>query len=152
MPTPYNVPAPIFIQRLAKYIKDNVDQVQPTPWSSITKTSSHTTRQPEDPEWWFTRTASILRKIYIHGPIGTQQLRAYYGGRTGGKVHREHAREGAGSNIRKIMQQLESAGLVEDAKSKGRVMTKEGRRTLDKLAAEIQEELEKKQPELKKYP
>lgn len=152
MPTPYNVPAPVFIQRLAKHVKDNVDQIQPPPWSSIAKTSSHTTRQPEDPEWWFTRAASILRKIYIYGPIGTQQLRADYGGRTGGKVHREHAREGAGSNIRKIMQQLEAAGLIEASKNKGRVMTKEGRRTLDKLAAEIQEELEKKMPELKKYP
>ena len=152
MPTPYNVPAPVFIQRLAKHVKDNVDQVQPPPWSSIAKTSSHTTRQPEDPDWWFTRAASILRKIYIYGPIGTQQLRADYGGRTGGKVHREHAREGAGSNIRKIMQQLGAAGLVEASKNKGRVMTREGRRTLDKLAAEIQEELEKKMPELKKYP
>lgn len=152
MPTPYNVPAPDFIQRLAKHIKDNVDQVQPPPWSQIAKTSSHTTRQPEDPEWWFTRAASILRKIYIYGPIGTQQLRADYGGRTGGKVHREHARQGSGSNIRKIMQQLETAGLIEPSKNKGRVMTREGRRTLDKLAAEIQEELEKKMPELKKYP
>jgi len=54
--------------------------------------------------------------------------------------------------VRKIMQQLEAAGLVETVKSKGRVLTKEGRRTLDKLASEIQEELEKMQPELKKYP
>jgi small subunit ribosomal protein S19e len=152
LPTPYNVPAPDFIQRLAKYIKDNIDQVQPPPWSQIAKTSSHTTRQPEDPEWWFIRAASIMRKIYIYGPIGTQQLRADYGGRTGGKVHREHVRQGSGSNIRKIMQQLETAGLIEADKNKGRIMTKDGRRTLDKLAAEIQEELEKKMPELKKYP
>jgi len=154
LPTPHNVPAAIFIQRLAKHIKDNLDQVQPPPWASIAKTSSHTQRQPENPEWWFTRAASILRKIYIHGPIGTQTLRADYGGRKGQKVSREHAKKGSGSNIRKIMQQLEAAGLIEPAKNKnkGRTMTKEGRRTLDKLAAEIQEELEKKQPELKKYP
>jgi ribosomal protein S19E (S16A) len=50
------------------------------------------------------------------------------------------------------MQQLETAGLIEADKNKGRIMTKDGRRTLDKLAAEIQEELEKKMPELKKYP
>jgi len=152
LPTPYNIPASVFIQRLAKYIKDNVDHVQPLSWASLVKTSSHAERPPEDPEWWFTRAASILRKIYLYGPIGTEHLRADYGGRTGYKVHREHARKGGGSNVRKIMQQLEAAGLVETVKSKGRVLTKEGRRTLDKLASEIQEELEKMQPELKKYP
>jgi len=152
LPTPYNVPASTFIQRLAKYIKDNVDQVQPPPWATMAKTSSHTQRQPEDPDWWFIRTASILRKIYIHEPIGVQRLRAEYGGRTGGHAHREHARKGGGSNIRKIIQQLEAAGLVQPARNRGRIVTKEGRRTLDRLAGEIQEELEKKLPELKKYP
>ena len=83
--------------------------------------------------------------------MGTQQFRADYGGRTGGKVHREHARECAGSNIRKIMQQLETAGLIEKT-PKGRTITKEGRKTLDRLAAQIQEELEKQSPQLKKYP
>jgi len=152
LPTPYNIPASLFIQRLAKYIKDNVDQVQPPPWSSIVKTSSHTQRQPEAPEWWFTRAASTLRKIYLYGPIGIEHLRAEYGGRKSKGDIREHARKGGGSNVRKIMQQLEAAGLVEPIKNKGRAITKEGRRTLDRLAAEIKEELEKKQPELKKYP
>ena len=46
------------------------------------------------------------------------------------------------------LQQLEAAGLVETQKNKGRVVTKEGRRTLDKLATEIKEELEKKLPEI----
>jgi len=68
------------------------------------------------------------------------------------KVSREHVKKGGSSNVRKILQQLEAAGLIETTKSKGRTITKEGRQTLDKLAAQIQEELEKKQPELKKYP
>jgi len=152
LPTPHNVPASTFVQRLARHIKDNIDQVQPTQWSPMVKTSSHTQRQPEDPEWWFTRAASILRKIYLYGPIGVEQLRAEYGGRKRKGVSREHARKGGGSNIRKILQQLEAAGLVESAKGSGRTITKEGRKMLDRLAAEVQEELEKTQPELKKYP
>jgi len=151
LPTPYDVPASLFIQRLATYLKDNTDQIQPPPWAQVVKTSSHTEQPPQDPEWWFTRCASILRKIYTKGPIGTERLRAQYGGRTGRVVRREHARKGAGCNIRKALQQLEAAGLVETQKNKGRTVTKEGRRTLDKLATEIKEELEKKQPELKKY-
>jgi len=126
--------------------------VQPPPWAPLVKTSTHTQRQPEDPDWWFTRTASILRKTYIEGPAGTERLRAEYGGRKSLGVRRQHARKGGGSNVRKILQQLEAAGLVEATKGRGRVLTKEGRRVLDRIAAEIKDELEKKQPELKKYP
>jgi small subunit ribosomal protein S19e len=61
-------------------------------------------------------------------------------------------RKGGGGNIRKILQQLEAAGLVEKTRSEGRIISREGRRRLDKLAAEIKEQLEKTQPELKKYP
>ena len=151
MPTPYDIPASLFIQRLATYLKDNVDHIQPPAGAQVVKTSSHTEQPPQDPDWWFTRCASILRKIYIMGPIGTERLRAEYGGRTGRVVRREHARKGAGCNIRKALQQLEVAGLVGTQKNKGRVLTREGRRALDKLATEIKEELEKKLPELKKY-
>jgi len=152
LPTPYDVPVSQFILRLAKHIKDNVDQVQPPSWALIVKTSSHTQRQPEDPEWWFTRAASILRKTYLEGTIGTERLRARYGGRKSLGVRRQHTRKGGGSNVRKILQQLETAGLLETTKGKGRMLTKEGRRVLDRIAAEIKEEIEKSLPELKKYP
>jgi len=118
----------------------------------MVKTSSHTQSQPEDPDWWFTRTASILRKTYLEGPLGIERLRARYGGRKSLGVRRQHARKGGGSSVRKIFQQLETAGLVETTKGKGRVLTKEGRRVLDKIAAEVKEEIEKNLPELKKYP
>jgi small subunit ribosomal protein S19e len=152
LPTPYDIPASTFIQHLARYIKDNIDQVQPLPWTITAKTSSHTSRQPEDPDWWFTRAASILRKTYTHGPIGIEKLRAEYGGRHRKGAIREHTRKGGGTNIRKILQQLETAGLIETTKNKGRKITSEGRRTLDKLAADIKKQLEKTNPELKKYP
>jgi small subunit ribosomal protein S19e len=152
LPTPYDVPASEFIPRLTKYIKDNVDQVQPPAWSSVVKTSTHTQLQPQDPNWWFTRAASVLRKVYIDGPVGIEHLRADYGGRKSLGVRRQHTRKGGGSNIRKILQQLEAAGLVEKTKTNGRVLTKEGRRVLDKVAAEAKEELEKTVPEMKKYP
>jgi len=129
-----------------------VDQVQPPTWALMVKTSTHTQRQPEDPDWWFTRTASILRKVYFEGPVGIETLRAKYGGRKSLGLRRQHTRKGGGSNTRKILQQLESAGLVETTKGKGRLLTKEGRRVLDKVAAEVKEELEKNMPELKKYP
>jgi len=79
-------------------------------------------------------------------------LRAKYGGRKSLGVRRQHTRKGGGSNIRKILQQLETARLVETTKGKGRTLTKEGRRVLDRIAVEVKEEIEKNLPELKKYP
>lgn len=87
----------------------------------------------------------------MKGPIGVERLRAQYGGRKDRGVRPEHSGKGAGGNIRKIFQQLEAAGLVENIKGHGRVLTSEGRRLLDTLATELKTELEKKVPELAKY-
>jgi small subunit ribosomal protein S19e len=151
LPTPYDVPSTALITKLARYLKENVDQITPLEWTPLVKTGSHAQLPPQDPNWWYTRTASLLRKIYIHGPIGTQHLRFDYGGRKDRGVRPEHARMGAGGNIRKILQQLETARLVEKDKNKGRILSPEGRRLLDSLSTEIKKELEKTMPELKKY-
>ena len=39
--TPHDVPASKFIDRLAKYLKENVDDVQPPIWAPFTKTGTH---------------------------------------------------------------------------------------------------------------
>jgi small subunit ribosomal protein S19e len=149
--TPYDVPASDFIEKLAKYLKDNVDQVTPPPWADVVKTGSHVEKQPQDPDWWYTRCASVLRKVYVHGPIGAEELRADYGGRSGSVVRREHAVKAGGSIVRKALQQLEAAGLVESAKPQGRRVTREGRKLLQELAEEISKGLMKELPELEKY-
>jgi len=151
LPTPYDVPASMLIKKLAKYLKDNMDQIVPPPWAPLAKTGSHTQRPPENPDWWFTRCASILRKIYIRGPIGISHLRSTYGGRVDRGVRPEHVRKGGGTAVRKAIQQLEAAALVKPSGNKGRVVTKEGRRLLDILSTEIKKDLEKTIPELKKY-
>jgi len=151
LPTPYDVPASILIERLARYLRENVDEVIPPPWASFVKTSSHAEGSPQDPDWWFTRCASLLRKIYVKGPVGISRLRSEYGGRIDRGVRPEHARKGGGAIIRKALQQLEAAGLVETLRTRGRVVTRGGRQLLDRLATEIKEELEKKHPELEKY-
>lgn len=151
MPTPYDVPAPILIERLARYLRENVDEVIPPPWSSFVKTGSHAAESPQDPDWWFTRCASLLRKIYMKGPVGISRLRSEYGGRIDRGARPEHVRKGGGAIVRKALQQLEAAGLVETLRNRGRVVTRGGRQLLDRLAAEIKKELEKKHPELEKY-
>jgi len=151
LPTPYDVPAQIFIKKLAQYIKDNIDQVTPPPWAPYVKIGTYANHQPQNPDWWYTRCASLLRKTYMYGPIGVERLRTKYAGRKDMGVRPEHVRKGAGSNIRKLFQQLEAAGLVENVKGRGRILTNEGRRLLDTIATEIKKEVEKKVPELAKY-
>jgi small subunit ribosomal protein S19e len=145
------VPAQEFIHKLANYIKENIDEVTPPPWASIVKTGAHVQRVPENPDWWYVRCASLLRKIYVHGPIGIEKLRAEYGGRKDFGVRPEHAVKAGGAIIRKALQQLEAAGLVEKFQNRGRRITKKGRKLLDEIAEEVMEELLKKMPEMEKY-
>jgi small subunit ribosomal protein S19e len=145
------VPANLLIQRLAEYLKDEVDEITPPPWASVVKTGSHAERPPQDADWWYTRCASLLRKVYLHGPVGIQRLRAEYGGRKDRGVKPEHSRKGSGTILRKALQQLEKANLVETRRKRGRIITKKGRSLLDRLSTEIKKELEKQLPELKKY-
>jgi len=151
LPTPYDVPASILIERLARHLKEEVDEITPPSWAPFVRTGVHTERPPPNPDWWFVRCASILRKIYVKGPIGIEKLRQEYGGRLDRGARPEHARKGSGAIVRKAMQQLQRAGFVTQYRDEGKIVTSEGRRLLDRLSTEIKKELEKVHPELAKY-
>lgn len=151
MTTPYDVPVTQFIEKLAKYLKENIEEVQPPSWASFAKTGAHVEKQPQNPDWWYTRSASILRKVYVQGPIGLERLRAQYGGRKDFGVKPEHAVKASGNIIRKSLQQLESAGLVQIIASKGRSMSPKGRKLVKEVAEDLHKDLVKTTPELKKY-
>lgn len=136
MTTVYDVPADVFIKRLSEYLVENVD-IKPPDWVEFAKTGANKERPPGRSDWWNVRCASLLRKIYLKGPIGISSLRLDYGGRKSGKSRPKHCIRGGGGILRKALQQLESAGLVKTIPAKGRVVTDEGRSILDKLAKEI---------------
>jgi small subunit ribosomal protein S19e len=144
--TPYDVPASKFIEKLAKYLKENVDHVKPPSWASVAKTGAHVQRQPQNSDWWYVRCASLLRKIYVRNPIGVEKLSAQYGGRKGFGVKPEHTVKAGRAIIRKALQQLEAAGLVETLKPHGRRVTREGRKLLQELAEDVQKESAKELP------
>lgn len=149
--TPNDVPAPKLIERLAKHMKQNIDQLTPPSWANIVKTGAHVEKQPQNPDWWYIRCASLLRKIYVHGPIGLEKLRADYVGGKGFTVTPNHVAKAGGAILRKALQQLEAAGLIQTSKPHGRRVTREGRRLLQEMAEEISRELVKQLPELEKY-
>ena len=151
MPNVYNVPADKIIKRTAEYLKEDVNEVSPAPWAVFTKTGSHLEHTPQNPDWWYIRSASILRKIYINGPVGVARLRKKYGGLSRKGNVGKHKKRGGAAIIRTLLQQLEKAGLVKKVEKKGRILTNKGTALLDSLSAEIQKQLEKDIPTLKKY-
>jgi small subunit ribosomal protein S19e len=147
------VPPALLIEELAAYLRENLsDVIKPPPWAMIVKTGPGKERPPARKDWWYIRAAAILRKVYIYGPVGVGSLRTAFGCRQRPGVRgREHFRKAGGAIIRKIVQQLERAGLVEKAGNKGRVLTPQGRSLLDRLARKLFRELQKNMPELAKY-
>jgi small subunit ribosomal protein S19e len=118
-----------------------LDVIRPPEWASFAKTGTHKERPPEQKDWWYIRTASILRKIYIEN-AGVEKLRKVYGGRKNLGHQPEHKRKASGAIIRKSLQQLEAAGLVEkDArkggKTKGRKISSKGQSLLNSVAKKM---------------
>jgi len=111
--------------------------VVPPDWAAYAKTGNSRDRPPVDDDWWYVRSASVLRMVYLLGPIGTQKLRVKYGGRKNRGYAPDKFFPAAGNHLRKILQQLEAAQLVkQDAKDvhKGRVVTPLGRKLLHAVA------------------
>jgi small subunit ribosomal protein S19e len=111
MTTVYDVPADRFIQTLAGELKKK-PEIKPPEWALFAKTGAHKEMPPEDPEWWFVRVASIMRRVYIDGPIGVERMRTFYGGGKNRGSRPTRFRKGSGSILRKSLQQLESAGYI----------------------------------------
>lgn len=118
MPTPYDVPSPVLIEKLAQYLKNNVDSVKPPEWAPYVKTGVYAQRPPQNADWWYVRCASLLRKIYAKGPIGLEHLASEYGGRKSFGVKPQHSRKGSSTVTRQALHQLQNAGFVEIAKPK----------------------------------
>lgn len=145
----YDVPADVLISRLADILK-NEDIPAPS-WTPFVKTGVHADKPPQNRDWWYTRCASLLRKIYLHGPIGINELCKEYGG---GKPHgygAAHHRDAGGAIIRNAIHSLEKLGYLDKVEKKGRVASKQGMQKLDKLATEILKELVAENPQLKVY-
>ncbi len=130
-----DVPQDKLIGALSAQVKGLPGLKEPD-WAHFVKTGSHAERPPENPDWWYTRAASLLRKLYIHGPVGLSELESAYGGSKAVAYFPKHHRDGARSPIRKVLQQLEQAELVTKT-PKGRVLSPKGRAMLDKASREI---------------
>lgn len=127
-----DIEAAKFIAKLKEELK-SVKEIAPPEWSLFVKSGVHRERPPEQPDFWYIRSASILRRIYLDGPVGTERLRSYFGGRKNLGHQPSHFRKASGAIIRRIIHQLETAGFIEKDK-KGRKISNKGMKFLDTVA------------------
>jgi small subunit ribosomal protein S19e len=135
MTTVYDVPADHIIRRVAEELKKRKEIVPPA-WAAFAKTGVHKEMPPEDPDWWFTRAAAVLRRVYVDGPLGVERMRSFYGGKKNRGSRPNAFRKGSGSVLRKALQQLEAAGLILHDKT-GRRVSPEGMKFMDNLSQEV---------------
>ncbi|ABD42702.1 SSU ribosomal protein S19E [Methanospirillum hungatei JF-1] len=138
MTTVYDVPADKLIAKAAMELKEKAEITAPE-WAPFVKTGTHREMPPEDPEWWYTRAAAVLRRVYVDGPVGVERMRSVYGGKKDRGSKPSKSVKGSGSILRKSLQQLEAAGFVAKQKN-GRVITPAGASFLDGIAYTVSKE------------
>ena len=156
MTTYHDVPADLLIGELSARLAE-MEAISPPEWSSIVKTGTHRERPPSQDNWWFIRSAAILRKVGKLGPIGANHMAQHFGGPKDRGVKPNRAVAGSRNISRTIMQQLFNAGLIESKMNAagnvnhGKVLTAAGQSLLDSVAHEVRDQAVERHPGLSNY-
>jgi small subunit ribosomal protein S19e len=119
----------LFLKKSGKLkVPDNMD---------IVKTSKARELGPSSPDWFYTRCASILRRLYHKGPIGVGCIKKIYGGNKRNGSCPSHFCRADGAIARRAIQALEHIKLVEKHPDGGRKLSAQGQRDLDRIASQI---------------
>jgi len=57
------------VNNLAEFLKKS-GKVRVPEWADIVKLGHHKEFAPVDPDWYYTRTAALARRLYIKSPLG----------------------------------------------------------------------------------
>jgi len=140
MTTIYDVPAQKLVVTTAEALKQ-VGAIKPPEWARFVKTGVCSERPPQQKDWWYLRSAAVLRRIYIEGPIGIRHLCKEYGKKKSMGVRPAQVYPSSGSVMRKVVQQLEKSGFIvridKGKRALGRVLTPKGRKFLDGLSHQV---------------
>jgi len=125
-----------FVRALAEFFKKS-GKVKVPEWTDVVKLGIYKELAPYSEDWFFTRTASVARHLYIRSPAGVKSFAKIYGGRKNNGTKPSHFCAGSRSVARKALQALEGLKLVEKDANGGRRLTSQGHRDLDRIAAQI---------------
>lgn len=137
MVTVYDVRPNPLIETTADHLENEIEAVDAPEWSEYVKTGVDRERAPQQENWWYLRSAAILRKVYMDGPVGVERLRSAFGAKYRRGHQTEHFSKASGKVVRSALQQLEEAGLVELEEGEGRAITADGQSLLDNLAHDV---------------
>jgi len=130
----YEMPADEYNTKLAGALKA-IGEIKEPDWAGFVKTGVSRKRPAQEKDFWYKRTASILRQIYINRVVGVNRLRTRYGGRQNRGFRPEKFRKASGKMIRVILQQTEAAGLLEkfneSGQRAGRRLTAKGKELME---------------------
>lgn len=121
----------------------NISDIKAPAWAMFAKTGVHKERTPARKDWWHVRAAAVLRTVARLGPVGTSKLRTKFGGKHSRGFKSERFARGSGSVIRKVLQQLEKAGLIKQTVKgihKGRIVTKKASTMMESAALKVSKE------------
>lgn len=124
--------------KLAEALK-KVSEFEEPEWVQFVKSGAGKERPIDDEDFWYKRSASVLRNIYKRGSVGVSRLRTKYGSKKNRGFKPEEFRKGSGKIIRVILQQSDAAGLTEiqkpikgvKSKKPGRILTDKGKKFLE---------------------
>lgn len=164
MTTLYDIPAELLNPALAARLEDTKSVSTPD-WAEFVKTGVDRERPPSQENWWFLRSAAILRKVAREGPVGVTHLAQAFGGRKDNGASPNTPGVASRHIIRTSLQQLEESGLVskvsgrliEDEEGnplqlyKGRQITSAGQKMIDAVAHDCRPAAEEMYPGLSKY-
>jgi len=133
-----DVPADAFIKACAEFLKRQPKFDVPK-YHDIVKTGVCKESAPYDEDWFFIRSASILRKVYLRKGTGVGALKKWYGGSTGNHrgTKKAHFSTASGAIIRKSMFELEKLQMMEHCEDGGREISSKGRAEMDRIAGNI---------------
>merc|ERR1712131_238346 len=124
-----------FVVAFAAFLKKS-GKISVPKWADFAKTQTQKQLAPADDDWFYIRTASIARQLYIKCTVGVGRFAVIYGGTVNRGCRPCHTRKGNGHIARYALQELEKMKLVEKAE-KGRKLSKDGQRDMDRVAAQI---------------
>ncbi len=122
------------IRKTAEKLKEA--NIQKPAYVDFVKSGAGKDRVPQQEDFWYIRCASLLRQVYLNGPIGISRLRTRYGNRKEHGVRRHHHYKAGGSIIKDGLDALEKLGYIKKTKA-GREITNAGKAFLDKISNEI---------------
>merc|ERR1719336_1124136 len=132
-----SVPPHLFTIALADHFKKSGKFELPD-WHDLIKTAPFKEMPPMDPDWYYTRCASVARRVYLHGGLGVGGFSRVFGGRNRRGSKKPHWARASKGLIRHMLAALQEADIVAKRK-KGRWITQNGQRELDIIAGQVAE-------------